>query len=545
MKRGLKKKNILYIFNDILWGGAAQSLLDMLKELKKEVNPVVVMPEAVSDEVINKFRDLNICCYKICFSIDFINIGGETEGKKNAEFKQSYEAALNLLPIVNRENIEIIHINSSISYFAAITALMANVPYVWHIRELMEEHYGCEFLNKELKQKLYIQADRLITISNYVQKLYSEKYTINSQKLYDGLEIGRFKLDIKKRRDFKNIFLMVAEITPAKGQIDAIKAIEVLINKGYSDIKLIIIGARRNKYVWALKKYLKIKGLGRHISILPYQDDLLEFQRMSSYALTCSQNEALGRVSIEAMLAGNLVIGARSGGTIEIIGENEERGFLYELHNSKDLANTMIRAMESSKDLKYKKIKDAQKYVENVFNSITYSKKLLELYDSVIVSYEQKDQNELLNSLEKNYKSIIYKMVSDRSDFDIRLRKSQLAFTIAERWLEIKQKGHNLQEYFIRHNFSEIAIYGMALLGCRLYDELEDGSIIIKYIIDRSPDGMEKVLNFELLKDTLEVDVIVVTVVAAEKQIIREIQQMGYKNVIGISDILDDFYMFL
>ena len=50
--------------------------------------------------------------------------------------------------------------------------------------------------------------------------------------------------------------------------------------------------------------------------------------------------EAFGRVTVEAMMSGNAVIGKNSGGTAELIIENEN-GFLYEPYDISSLADKM------------------------------------------------------------------------------------------------------------------------------------------------------------------------------------------------------------
>lgn len=529
----------MYIFNDTTLGGAAQSLLDMLKELKQEINPVVVMRKGI--KIKESFDALKIHCYEIQFYTDYVKIGNVTREKKEEDFKYSYEAALQLLPIIEKENIQLIHINSSVSYFAAIAALITGVPYVWHIRELMEEQFGCEFINNDLKQKLYIQADQLISISDYVKQRYYEKYSVNTKKIYNGLDFEKYKHTIDKDKNFRNIFLVVAMISPEKGQWDAICATEILVKKGYSDVQLIIVGSLGGTYVWALNKYIRKRNLDKNIVILPFQNDLTELRRQASYAITCSQNEALGRVTIEAMLGGNIVIGAKSGGTTEIIGEDEERGFLYELHNSGALANAMIRAMECPEEIKIQMLKRAQAYAEENFDTKKYCMKLLDVYSEVISSFKTKNQKQFINSLEENYELIKNNEIIRDQGVDNQILKSSAAFSLAAKWLEIKQKGDNLTEYFIKNNYHSIAIYGMAVLGRRLYDELENTDIEIRYLIDRNPNGMEKILKFVSLQEKLDVDVIVVTVAAAEKQLVKEIKMIGYDNVIGLSDILNDF----
>ncbi len=541
MKKEKHKMNIMYIFNDEVFGGAGQSLIDTLIKIKEEVNAIVVIREG-AEEVKIKFDEMGIRCYQISFSIDYAKIGSISIENKAADITKSYEAALKLLPIVKEEEIDLIHINSSVSYFAAITALMAGIPYIWHIRELMDEHYGCEFINKDLKKNLYVYADRMIAISDYVREEYLAKYNIQMMKIYNGLNVEKYKVPLNKNRKSPNIFLAAGMISPSKGQWDAIRATENLIQRGYKDIKLNIVGDTDTGYTWALKKYIKMQGLDQNISILPFQDDLYALREKATYSLTCSQSEALGRATIEAMLAGNFMIGAKSGGTVEIIGEKEERGYFYELHNVEALAEAMVRAMQCPKKTKEQMVAAAQVYAEETFDSRRYCKKLLDIYNEVIASYRPKNAECLLEEIKGSYAHI----ENERSRKDkpsTQYRKSEAALAISIKWLKIKQAGHSLDEYFAQNNIRSIAIYGMAALGCRLYDELEDGDTEIKYLLDRNPGGMDSIFDFASLDgEQLEVDAIVVTVAGEERQIVKEIQERGCQKVLGLREILDDLW---
>lgn len=535
----MSKKKIMYIFNDTEFGGAGQSLVDTLVEIKKEVSPVVIIR---SDAMVeNKFKDLGVAYYKIDFSTDYIESYKINEENRQADIKKSYEAALELVPIIEKEKIQLIHINSSVSSFAAIAALIAKVPYVWHIRELLKEQYGCDFINEKLKLYLYNRASKLITISEYVKCCYQEKYNLDTLKMYNGLDLERFKVHLDKKRNFSNIFLAVGMITPEKGQWDAICATEYLIENGYSNIKLIIVGSGGSIYIWAIKKYIEKKELNNNIFILPFHNDLSELRNKASYAITCSQNEALGRVTLEAMLAGNIVIGAKSGGTTEIIGENEERGFLYELHNSKSLADTMIRAIKCSDETKRIILERAQLYSENNFNTKSYCKNLVKVYDDVIFSYEIKNEEDFLCNLKNYCMSIKESIAYIENENYIQCAKAKTANGILLKWLRIKQKGRSIYEYFRQHNIRNIAIYGMADIGCCLYDELENSNIEIKYLIDKDPKGIQSIIrNFVSLDEKISIDAIVVTVAFTEGQVVNELRQKGYSCVIGLSEILDE-----
>lgn len=536
-----KEYNILFVFNDRNLGGAGQSLLDALVSLKDSVNPIIAIREDAL--VVDRFVEAGVKYYKINFDTDYVKIGTANEKQRIQDFVQSYKAALKLLSIIKQEKIQLIHINSSSSYFAALTALMAGIPFVWHIRELMEEQFESEFLNEKIRVDCYRKADKLIAISDYVKEKYYEKYRLETTRIYNGLNIPRFYREIDANKSFNRTFLVAGVITPEKGQWDVIRAVESLCERGICDIKVIIVGGGKESYRWVLKKYIKKKNLEDNICMLPFCKNLSQLREQASYAITASQNEALGRVTIEAMLVGNFVIGARSGGTIEIIGENEERGFLYELHNYESLANTMIRAMECPREIKNRMTVDAQGYAEITFDSKRYCETLMELYQEIISAYKPKQYDVFLREVKEQYEHNKEKEVLKKEkESDIERNKVEKAYDNAVKWLQIRQRGYTLDEYFRKHQIQSIAIYGMALLGRRLYDELEDGVTEIKYLIDKAPGNMETVLDFVSLDgEKLKVDAIVVTVAGAERQIVEEIKGMGYQTVVGLSEILADF----
>lgn len=535
-------KKVLYIYNDDGFGGAGLSLLDMLNGIRGMITPVVIIREDAPVE--ERFAEAGIRCHRIRFSTDFVKQGTADDHLRAYDFAQSYEAALQLLPILKQEEIQLIHINSSVSYFAAIAALMAGIPYVWHIRELLEEQFGCEFLDERLKVSLYQRADALITISDYVQKSYLEKYRLETTRIYDGLHIERFREELGEKPDGSHTFIAPGLITPEKGQWDIVRAVEILRERGFSDIRVTIIGNGDAGYLWAIKKYIRKKNLERNIEILPFCNDLSALRHEASYAITSSQNEALGRVTIEAMLAGNFVIGASSGGTIELIGEDEARGLLYELHDSKALAEAMIRAMELSDAVKDRMRKTAQAYAEAAFDSRLYGRKIVNLYQDIEEVYQPRDEEAFLADLEQRYEAV--KDMSVRAERqpeeDIRYRKSEKALGLAVKWLEVRQNGHNLVEYLLENDMHSIAIYGMAALGRRLYDELVGEDIEIKYLLDKNPGDMEQVFDFTSLDgEKMDVDAVVVTVAGAEKQIVGEIEKRGYRKVVGLSELINYF----
>lgn len=87
-------------------------------------------------------------------------------------------------------------------------------------------------------------------------------------------------------------------------------------------------------------------------------------------------------------------------------------------------------------------------------------------------------------------------------------------YQVLVEWLRIKQEGKSLTEFFTRNEYKTVAIYGMKELGERLYDELKDSEIEVRYVIDKNKDSVYADVDVVTPDDTLEaVDVIVVTAI--------------------------------
>lgn len=110
-------------------------------------------------------------------------------------------------------------------------------------------------------------------------------------------------------------------------------------------------------------------------------------------------------------------------------------------------------------------------------------------------------------------------------------------------WIDIKQEGKSLSEYFVRNNYKTIAIYGMGEMGRKLYDELKDSEIEIKYVIDKdsitaySPVDVKELDDFDG-EDKVEVDVVVVTATFAFDEIQKEVSEKINCPIISLEDVI-------
>ena len=401
--------NVLFVSSEASLGGASTSLIDMIRGLKnKNIRCVVIIPE--NGIIEERLQELDVSYYIVNFTRGCGVIGKAKQQDEDLNFYDNYTAAIQLQHIIKKENIDLVHINSSVSNVGAFAALMAGLPYVWHFREMLEEDFDCEFWDKPLKMELIHRSNCIISISKTVRDSYKRKYGIDSICIYDGVDAERYRGSVAWEKCEPHHFIITGVISPNKGQWDAVKAIETLVNRGISNIHLTLLGSGSGRTVWTINQYIRCNNLDSYITIIPFQKDLKKYREGNVYSITTSKMEALGRCTIEAMMAGNVVIGADTGGTFEIIGNDGTRGYLYKQGDYESLADVMYQAISDSVETKMKCLTIAQKYAEETFSVETYSNNILKIYQKVLAQGSDKesraDCKRFLASLEKRYQEL-------------------------------------------------------------------------------------------------------------------------------------------
>ena len=108
-----------------------------------------------------------------------------------------------------------------------------------------------------------------------------------------------------------------------------------------------------------------------------------------------------------------------------------------------------------------------------------------------------------------------------------------------DQWLSLKEKGIHLEEFFLKHNYNKVAIYGIARVGVHLIKELENSDIQIAYAIDERANLDSPNIQVYSMKDELpEVDVIVITPPFAYEDIYRELLKKIKCEIVALDDII-------
>lgn len=121
-------------------------------------------------------------------------------------------------------------------------------------------------------------------------------------------------------------------------------------------------------------------------------------------------------------------------------------------------------------------------------------------------------------------------------------RKQRAMYLLMSQWINIKQAGRCLEEYFIKNEYKKIAIYGMGPIGLQLVKELKNSPIETAYGIDQNSDRIFAGIKVVKMDDELaDVDAVVVTVVKGFDGIREALLEKLTCPVIPIEDILNEF----
>ena len=261
--------------------------------------------------------------------------------------------ARGLAGILKKEHVDLVHINTVYSYFGAYAAHKVNIPYVWHIREFLEEDQENEFYFPKYMYKLMNRADLVIAISRSIYKKYSKSLHKNVMKvIYNGIDIDQFYKP--ERQIFEDSILKlcyVGGLSELKGTDDLIEACRLLNQEGYQDAyRLMIAGRGGEEYEEALREKLKANHI-ENVELLGFRSDVPDVMAQADVSVVTSRCEAFGRVTVEAMLTGNLVLGADSAGTKELL-KNGKFGVLYQCGNPESIKQQMLYILNHKEELR-------------------------------------------------------------------------------------------------------------------------------------------------------------------------------------------------
>jgi glycosyltransferase involved in cell wall biosynthesis len=240
---------------------------------------------------------------------------------------------------VSRWGCDLVYSNSSVFAVGALAAAELELPHVWHLREFGRRDYDLKpDAGYRLARLVFRTADAIICVSHALRRaMLGRRPPAHSHVIYNGVapeavfdERRRAAESLRGRRQ-PFTFVLVGRFRESKGQAVAIRAFAQIADR-FLEARLLLVGGAGQtgdqgyfNECRALAAELRVTD---RVEFWGYIPDPERAFLAADAALMCSRNEAMGRVTAEAMCACRPVIGFDGGGTSELI-EPGRTGLLY------------------------------------------------------------------------------------------------------------------------------------------------------------------------------------------------------------------------
>lgn len=245
-----------------------------------------------------------------------------------------------------KNEVDLIYSNSSVTDVGLIVARMLNKPHIWHIREFGDLDYNIfPDTGSSVFSWLLRLSEGRIFISKSLGSYFYDRYGVTGKVIYNGIYSDQELYDFHRRKapriNSPITFVLAGLIHRTKGHDVAIHALSKVLEK-HPDTQLIIAG--RGETAW-ISELLRLHNIENSVTLIGYVKDPADIFLNADVTLMCSRYEALGRVTIESLACGTPVIGRNSGGTPEIL-TDQYNGLLYD-GTAEDLALKMMSLIQN------------------------------------------------------------------------------------------------------------------------------------------------------------------------------------------------------
>lgn len=349
------KQKILVLSHSASIGGAELALASLIESTKETYEWHVVIADTKKASVrLTRYAskvsylDLPWWCY-------------EAHGSPKQSSKKAILKAMQKLELF-AESADYLLTNTITVPWLSFVARKLNKPHVWYVHEFGDIDHNLQFINgyKASLETISNNATRVLTISTAVKQHLEQAIPATQIDLiHQAIDFDKLlEIPVKPIANNAHVKLLcIGAIKPSKGQDIAVAAAKLASEK--HDISLDVVGPNANDaFVQEL-----IKSEGSKISIQPRAYNIVTELSSHDVVLMCSSNEAMGRVTLEALAAGKIVVGYDCIATKELLSDN--RGILYSPNELAELATAIIKSLDHVID-----VTKNRHFVTNTYSSL-------------------------------------------------------------------------------------------------------------------------------------------------------------------------------
>lgn len=268
---------------------------------------------------------------------------------RNPFSKNSFKAIKEMRNLIKNNEFEMVHFHTPVASFlgryAAMKEKQKNIIYTAHGFHFFKGAPLQNWLIYYSMEKLATNwTDKIITI-NEEDFQRAQKMSRKNTKVYkiDGVGLnlenyrnGDFKKIKEELKISENEFVIsiIGELNKNKNQMQLLKAVSFLKNKGINNIRIVLVGIGNQENI--LKKEAEKNNL--KVDFLGYRKDVKDIIAASDIICSMSYREGLPRNIMEGMAQGKPFIVTNIRGNQDII-KNNKNGFLVKVNDFKNTAD--------------------------------------------------------------------------------------------------------------------------------------------------------------------------------------------------------------
>lgn len=358
-------------------GGSTLSLINLLRSVRSHVIPIVVCPD--NGPATNLFREQGYKTFVVRYKLNIASSSFRLIKKIPRMLIDGYcnrKAIRQLISIAQEENVSIIHSNTGVLTIGYDLSKRINLKHVWHLREFQDLDFGfTPFCGWKKLKKMIDSTDAVIAITNAVANHFASTSQSNIHVINNAVRSCKGTIYLKHKDKY---FLFCGHVAHNKG---AEMALDIFVDfhRKHPGYTLLYAGRVTAEYQRFLIAKAEASDVSSSVRFLGFQQDVSPYFKKAAAFLMCSQCEALGRSTIEAMFYGCPVIGFNSGGTKEII-QDGINGYLF--NNVTDAVSKLCYIIDNF-DATRKIINAAHHTAISRFSEEHYGERIIRLYQSL------------------------------------------------------------------------------------------------------------------------------------------------------------------
>jgi glycosyltransferase involved in cell wall biosynthesis len=274
----------------------------------------------------------------------------------------NYRANRKMIAIAFKYCPDLIHTNVGPLHNGHYIGKKLKVPHVWHVREYQDLDFKMSplFSMDSFINKLHFSNNHPIAITKGISKHFD--LDKNGRVISNGIfKIGYTQLISEK----SPYFLFAGRLEPNKG-IDKLLKAFCEFSKTNNELMLYVAGDTNDLiFKDRLTNMVNEDTLEQRVKFLGMRDNIADLMANATALIVPSLHEGFGRITVEAMFNGCLVIGNNTGGTKEIL-EEERLGILYSGHD--ELVAAMLRVANNGIKYYFELIMRAQQRATTLYS---------------------------------------------------------------------------------------------------------------------------------------------------------------------------------